>query len=403
MPVLVTDGDQRATLAVVRSLGRRGIPVVVGAERSGSLAASSRYASGEWVHPSPMTDPSGFQESLRVRLRANPSGILLPMTEVACLLLAEMAGDVPPSLRLALPDPEAFSLASDKGELLHLAERLGVPIPRTVFPGDVQQGVESARELTYPVVLKPRRSRVRMPEGWLQGSVQYAHSPTELADKLRAAPKGQPLPLVQERVVGPGAGAFALFSRGEPKALFAHRRLREKPPSGGVSVLRESVRIEGPLREHACRLLSALRWHGVAMVEFKIEEATGIPRLMEINPRFWGSLQLSIDAGVDFPYLLYRVLSGDDPPPVETYEEGVRTRWLLGDVDHLLQIWLKRRSSLSLPEGHPGRLGTLRDFLRSFGRDTRSEVWSREDPGPARRELSDYVGGLLHGARRRLG
>ena len=110
--------------------------------------------------------------------------------------------------------------------------------------------------------------------------------------------------LVQAYVSGKGQGLFALYDRGKPVAFFAHKRLREKPPSGGVSVLSESVKVPPNLYYMGRRILDPVQWHGVAMVEFKVAD-NGIPYLMEVNARFWGSLQLAIDAGIDFPWLLY--------------------------------------------------------------------------------------------------
>ena len=100
-----------------------------------------------------------------------------------------------------------------------------------------------------------------------------------------------------------------------PIAWFAHRRIREKPPSGGVSVLCESVAVDPMLKEYAERLLRAAEYRGVAMVEFRIG-TDGRPYLMEVNARFWGSLQLAIDCGVDFPWLYYQMLMGEKVEPV---------------------------------------------------------------------------------------
>ena len=394
MAILVTDGNQRATLAVVRSLGRKGVSVTIGEAHRQSLAATSRYCSREFIYPSPETDPGGFQMALLQYLHAQPHEILLPMTDIT--------RDLAPLATVALPSPEVFARAADKGELLRLAQLQDIPIPRTQFADTVEAVARISPDLTYPVVLKPRQSRLRTPQGWVHGGVEYAHSPKELIEKHRKMSAVHAAPLIQERVVGPGCGVFGLFTHGIPKALFAHRRIREKPPSGGVSVLRESIRLDDRLREYSCRLMAALDWHGVAMVEFKIDQASSVPKLMEVNGRFWGSLQLAIDAGIDFPCLLYQVLRGEDPAPVGEYRQGIKTRWFLGDLDHLLIMWLHRHGSLSLPVGYPGRWATLWEFCKACGPGTRSEIWNRDDPGPAWTELRQYMISGLSGIRSRL-
>jgi predicted ATP-grasp superfamily ATP-dependent carboligase len=164
--------------------------------------------------------------------------------------------------------------------------------------------------------------------------------------------------------------------------MFAHRRLREKPPSGGVSVYRESIALDEQLVGPGLRLLDALGWNGVAMIECKREQATGRQVVMEVNPRFWGSLQLAIDAGIDFPSLLVRCAAGEAVPTCDRYRIGTRSRWFWGDVDHLCLRLTRSRAELQLENGAGSRLRAVRDFVRvSPGRD-RSEVWRWRDPLP---------------------
>jgi len=149
-----------------------------------------------------------------------------------------------------------------------------------------------------------------------------------------------------------------------------------------VSVLRESAPLDPNAVAHAEKLLTSLNWHGVAMVEFKRDNRDGSLRLMEINARFWGSLQLAIDAGVDFPRLLVEIAQGRHPALAGHYRIGVRSRWFWGDLDALLQILLRSRTSLNLPESHPGRLKSLWDFIQFWDRNTREEIFRMDDPRP---------------------
>src|SRR5205823_2531443 len=135
--------------------------------------------------------------------------------------------------------------------------------------------------------------------------------------------------------------------------------LREKPPSGGVSVLRESVPVDPIVRDQAIRLLGPLGWHGVAMLEYKQDRRTGTPYLMEVNGRFWGSLQLAVDAGVDFAYLAWQLALGHRPEIAPSYRVGVKSRWLLGDLDHLLTRLGTRDRDLQLPDLASSKLRTL--------------------------------------------
>jgi predicted ATP-grasp superfamily ATP-dependent carboligase len=184
-----------------------------------------------------------------------------------------------------------------------------------------------------------------------------------------------------------------LLWNGELRAAFAHRRIREKPPSGGVSVLSESIALDSDLLARSVALLRDFDWQGVAMVEYKVDHVTGVPYLMEVNGRFWGSLQLAIDAGVDFPRILVAAARGQSNPGVGGYKIGARLRWEWGDVDNLLLRLRRSPSSLSLPQDAPGRARGLIDFVRALGPGTRGEVLRADDPMPFVRESLNWIRG----------
>jgi predicted ATP-grasp superfamily ATP-dependent carboligase len=196
--------------------------------------------------------------------------------------------------------------------------------------------------------------------------------------------------LLQQRVIGPGVGVFLLLWDGELVATFAHRRLREKPPSGGVSVYRESIVVEQSLVDRSLALLEKLGWRGVAMIEFKIDEATGTPFIMEINGRFWGSLQLAIDAGVDFPSLLLARARGEQVFAPSTYKVGIRSRWEWGGIDYVLARLRHSDRKLSLPHGAPSRVRAILGGLVPWRPGDRLEVFRLNDLAPFLRETAQY-------------
>jgi predicted ATP-grasp superfamily ATP-dependent carboligase len=397
LPALVLDGDERSALAVTRSLGRRGVPVTVAAPGARSLAGASRHAARRLVVPDVRRDPDGFAAALLAAAARPPDQVLFPLTD-ASLTVVDSMRDRLGAVRLPVASSESLALAWDKGRLLAVAAGAGVAAPRTWMPATGAEVAALAAELPYPVVLKPRRSRLRTAQGFVSGEVAYVHTAAELVPAYTALAARLAAPLIQERVPGYGMGVFLLADRGRVLARFAHRRLREKPPAGGVSVLCESIAVPPALAAAADRLLAALEWHGVCMIEFKMDARDGVPRLMEINPRFWGSLALAVDAGVDFPWLLYQLATGPPPALVTSYRLGVRSRWELGDLDHLL-IRLRARGERDLPPGAPSVLRTLLAFLNPLA--GRPEVLRPSDPGPAFHELGCYVRDLC--ARRPAG
>jgi predicted ATP-grasp superfamily ATP-dependent carboligase len=240
-------------------------------------------------------------------------------------------------------------------------------------------------DLPYPLILKPGKSWVFYQKQWRRAAVRVANDVDEAKEILASywAFKAHPF-MLQQCVEGEGAGVFAIYNQGKPLALFAHRRLREKPPSGGVSVLSESAEVDPALAVPAQKLLDNVGWHGVAMVEFKVSP-DGTPYLMEINTRFWGSLQLAIDAGVDFPYLLYKITCGEPTESIDNYKTGIKLRWLLGDLDNLYLNLRDRQLPMTK------KLLAILTFLLPTAGKTRHEINRWSDLKPFWWEIKQYV------------
>jgi predicted ATP-grasp superfamily ATP-dependent carboligase len=382
MKILVTDGNNRAALAITRSLGQKGHTIIVGDYQYPSLASSSKYCRDHILYPNPTENPDGFINEVIASIKEKRIDVLLPVSDVTTIPVCENKERLERFCKVPFPGARAVNLAADKSELFRLARDLGVPIPSTLRLESYNDLQMTLTKISFPVVIKPSRSRVPTQEGWVSTSVKYADSEEELRTILKAeSPLAYPV-LLQERITGPGIGVFSCYNRGKPLAFFSHRRLREKPPSGGVSVLRESIPLSPMARDISTQLLNHLQWHGVAMVEFKMDDRDNIPKLMEINGRFWGSLQLAIDAGVDFPALLIATLGKEEVAPVESYRLGVKTRWLMGDLDSLLMILFKDRKKLKLPAGHRGRLPYLLEFLKLWEKNSYYEVLKWHDLKP---------------------
>jgi predicted ATP-grasp superfamily ATP-dependent carboligase len=388
--ILVTDADQRAALAVVRSLGRAGYHVLVGGPRRRSLATASRYCRG-FVHlPDALEAPAQFAEATIEAIGRHGVSVLIPISEPSLLAILAQKSRLGACL-LPFPDLMTFQRVCDKAEVLRLAADEGIAIPAQAVLSTF--GEPLPPELPpFPLVIKPSRSVATVGGTRSKHAVRHIANRRELDEALAAVPPSAYPLILQQRIVGPGTGIFLLVWNGKVRAVFAHRRLREKPPSGGVSVYRESVAADPLLVERSRRLLARLDWQGVAMVEYKLDGATGTPYLMEINGRFWGSLQLAIDAGVDFPRLLLEVATGGGPASPPAWIQGVRSRWWWGEVDHLLALFRRSPAALALPPGHPGPWATLGAFFVPSAKN-RNETLQLDDPKPFLIETLEWFRG----------
>jgi predicted ATP-grasp superfamily ATP-dependent carboligase len=401
--VFVTDGNQRSALAVVRALGQRRVSVLVGEECASSLSSRSSYCTRHVCYPSPHRDREAFDRFLLDFVANETIDVVLPVTDVTMRSVSLHQDVIGQHCAVAVPPFAAYERVSNKQTLLQIAGQQGVPVPRTIVVSGRNELKAALDRITYPAVIKPVRSRIPTARGWLHGSVHYVDSELELRRHYDERPYLTFYPsLIQERIVGPGIGLFGLFNRGELVVEFAHKRLREKPPAGGVSVLSESIAVDSRMRDYALRILQPLAWHGVAMVEFKQDSRTGRLFLMEVNGRFWGSLQLAIDAGVNFPLLACELAVGHRPQLGAPYRVGATNRWVVGDLDHLFLRLFRSDRALHLADGAPSKRHVLMDFVAASLRRACNEVYRPHDPAPAFGELRDYVVAAVNSVCRRI-
>jgi predicted ATP-grasp superfamily ATP-dependent carboligase len=363
----VTDARWRKALAAARALGRRGVRVFTCDATRLVPAAVSRYVERHEVFPAPATDPEGFLAALAALAAREPGLVCLPQEDPTVALLAEARARLA-GVALPLAPTDAIAVALDKHATMEHAAALGIAVPRTVAPAGAAD-LDAARALAFPVVVKPRR-------GWGSQGMTVVERAEDLREAYARVHAVFPRPLVQERIpaAGEAHGVSCLFNAtGALRAAFVHRRLREYPIGGGPSTLRVSV-VRPDLVAASVRLLAALRWSGFAMVEWKTDPRDGIPRVLEINPRFVGSLELALRSGVDFPYLLYQIATTGDCPEVTAYKVGQLCRWLVpGDVLHFL--------------ANPERARLEPSFFRFRGPELAYDDWARDDPLPSIAQL----------------
>ncbi len=364
MSALVTFGRNRMAYTALRSLARRGVKVVVGDSFALSMCFYSRHCHAHFVYPSPFLFPAQFIEALAMKARHHRCQVLIPMHEEG-YVIARYRDRLDPLMKVPLPDYEQIMALHNKDRFYALARRLNLPIPETYTVGQMGHIEDIAQRIQYPAVVKPRRAHGSF-------GLSYGHSPEELISSYhrlvaRFGFGPQETPLVQECVTGVKHSVCMLFNRGELRAQCTFQFLREFPIQGGTAVLRSSVKNER-MERIARRVLEHLKWHGIAEAEFTLTKE-GEPVLMEINPRFWGSLYQAVASGVDFPYLLYRMALDGDIDPVLDYPLGVKTRWLWGDWRALCD-YLRRPIS---------RSRVLLDYLRFYRRDVSYDDFFLED------------------------
>jgi len=321
--VLVTDAKLRSSLAIIRSLGKHNMKITAGSETKSAIGLFSKYTSEKIIYPNPRTSPDAFLKYLLTIVKKDNYDCIIPSHTYTVFLLSKYRDVFSDYVKLVPPDFEVFYNAYNKKKLIQIAIENGVACPKTYFSDNLDEIVSTVQQ--YPVVVKSSRHH--------NVGIAICDTESDLRENY-ANMIGKYGPcIVQEFIPNGGEfGVYALFDfNSEPIALTVQKRIRTLYHYGGASTLRETVK-DKECTQIALNLLKKIRWSGVAMVEFKIDARDKTLKLMEINPRFWGSLQLSILSGVDFPYLLYQLMAQDNPPRNLNYKEGIKCSWLLGDI-----------------------------------------------------------------------
>jgi predicted ATP-grasp superfamily ATP-dependent carboligase len=388
--ILVLDGNQNQAVASVRSLANAGHEVLAGASNSWSKAGWSRSSHATFQYPDPHKDVSAFVARIAEVATQQSGTLVLPMTEATTLPLSAQREVLQNAgAKLVLPSHDDVLRAFNKEETVRLAAALGIAVPKTTSVSSEDEARAACEATKFPVVLKPRSSVETQSDGAMRitGRPRYARNAEELQTVYREMSRTCSRVLVQEFVDGEGAGYFALMNRGELRAEFAHRRVRDVHPTGSGSAVRVSVEPDPQVRAASLSILQALQWHGVAMVEFR-QLPGSAPVFMEVNGRFWNSLPLACYAGADFPALLARMAEAGDVETQSSFRTGVRCRWLLGDFRHLVEVW--RGAPTGYPRPYPGRWSTLLAVMTPVP-GTFHDNFQWADPLP---ELGDWLDSL---------
>ena len=371
---LVVGGDYRG-LGVVRSLGRRGIPVWVLHTPSERLAATSRYASRRLRWPG-REEPARAVERLMELAKACDLDrwLLVPTADETALLLARHHAELSTRFVVSTPAWDVFRWAYDKRLTHRLADEVGVDRPRTCVLAD--RDVAAALRLPFPLVLKPAvkpRPDVLRVKAWRAD---------DRAELLRAFDVAAPLVepgalMAQELIPGDGRSQLsfaALCDRGEVVAGVAARRTRQYPMDfGRASTMVETLHDEA-VEASARLLLSRLGLTGLVEAEFKRDERDGSLRLLDLNARVWGWHSLGARAGVDFPHLLWRLLRGEHLPAMRG-RSGVRWVRMSTDVPTALRLVAGRELSPSA-------------YIHSLRGPREAAIFARDDPVPGLVEVT---------------
>ena len=330
--ILILDGQHKNTLAIIRHLGRTGLyEIHVVSYQKFSISFFSKYTQEKFVITDPKKNAEFYIRDLLQLLQNDHYLVLIPVSYISFLLCSTYKESILKHTHISIAKEESIKTASSKIATYLLARQLEIPYPDFIEVDQIDEVKNIG--ISYPCVIKA-------PYEIGKTVVEYAGNKTELIEKYTKMCKvynfTEKLPIVQKYIQGEGVGFFAFYQKGVCKSIFVHKRLREYPVTGGASTAAEGF-YNRQVIDDGKKILDHLQWEGVAMVEFKKDNSTGLYNIMEINAKFWGSLDLALFSGVNFPQMMIDDALNKDIPFSEDYKR-IRYQWILnGDLFHVLE------------------------------------------------------------------
>jgi len=285
--VLVTDiSSYKAIVFCMALSGFDKISVVTADHRSFTRCIRTKYAGKHYIYPDFHRYPDQFISRLEEIIETENIDCLIPVNSEQMRICLKNKSRFGKTLDL-FGDYKTFCKLDDKEQLYNISKLLNVKIPERYSLND--------GSINFPLVFKPTISASSK-------GIQYIINKKEL-DKLKKRIKTGSRPFIlQQYIKGEGVGYSVLCDKGKIIAACGHKRIAEYPVSGGPSVIRESYD-HHDMAGIAQKIIRFTEWTGLAMFEFKLTDQNEIC-LIEINPRIWGSINQSVQSGINFPYLL---------------------------------------------------------------------------------------------------
>ncbi len=389
--VLVLGDDVRAFLGVVRSLGRRELEVHVVPTDLHSPALASKYIAALHTLPAYSADPHAWEAALGALITRFDYRLLIPCSDATLVQLQHHKERLGPE-RLALPNAEAFAVFTDKKRTRALARQLNVPVAAGQGLDPTDRAADLIRNYGLPLLLKPSES-YRVGDPGDKRTVEMIRERSSLEQALDEKARSEWL--VEGFFGGTGIGVSVLAQDGRIVLAYQHRRLRQFSETG-VSTSRVSEPVDPKLFRDVEQLSEAVMLDGVAMFEFRRNAQSGKHVLLEVNPRFWGSLPLAMEAGADFPAMLYDQSCGL-PVCAVPYRFGVVKRDLGGEYE--------RRVIRS--EAAPGFFRRLcwsaAAFLTPWTlKRQQTDSWAADDPAPYSAEQDELRARIRNALAKRI-
>ena len=395
--VLIPHAEAEASLAVIRSLGRKGVPIVATGNSVFAKGLWSKYVIQKIKSPS-TEDPQVVVDWLIENAKNGVFDIFLPCGDDYALIASHYYDQLSKYMLIPISSKEIIDITLFKEKTYQKCKEYGIPCPETYIISSIDELDEISAKLNYPVIIKSRISFGISPK--IKGII--IQNKSELLQKYMISKPTEYLSeysnlgysLIQEYIPG---GMLNLYTVGvfidkksNPVAIFCGRKIRQYPKDAGSCCMAETS-YEQEAIDTSIKLLQKIGFYGVAEVEIKKDDRSGEFKVIEINPRPYSWIWLAVESGIDLPYLWYNntYLNGFD-------QEVVISNNDLGYVYCIKDfVWLISQ----LPKS-ANKINFLKKHLISLNRENTYGVWNKKDPFPFIMDIPSTINSLIHKLRK---
>ena len=332
-------------IGVIRCLKKENIPIILLTSKNNDPALFSSHIHS-YLTPVPEDFPNLYLRNLNAIGRKYPGYVLMPTSDSTLKFVSDNRNLICEELILPLPSKDVVDICLKKTKTYEYAAKYNIPIPNTFIFNDIKELINGSKDIKYPCIIKPTINKDRK---YYFKKVIQIESSAELISICKKLYNLGSVPFIQEIIVGPPTNLYSLgvvFNYcNDPIAIFTGRKKRQISYDFGVGTYCESIWVP-EIAEIGTRFLKSIDFVGIAQIEFKYDLQDQRYKLLEINARPWFWVSLTAACGMNLPYLLYKMATGDDEH-FSGFRQDVKWQWFVGDIGLLMTQIISKHPDFS--------------------------------------------------------
>lgn len=389
--VLILNGESRNGLAIIRSLGRNGylcdiVTYTNAINQKLPFLFKSKYV--RKVHClARLNDEDKFLHEFINLLKFHKYDFIIPAGTEYSNFLSKYKNDIAIFSQPLIENYEKIWHVHNKINCMLWAESIGVPVPKTFVIKNLNDLIAAANQINFPVVIKN-------PDSFASEGLWTCSDGAEklLEEYKRRIPQivtgvEREFPIIQKKITGQLFDSTSFVIKGQTVGMLTQERILTAWLDGGGGLVNITNDIP-EIKEYTQKIIKELKWTGPIEMDWIKDSDSGRYYLIEINPKFWGTTQLTISSGLDYPDFLMRFATNKPIKKISEYKIGLMYRWIM---DELFAI-------LTMSQNRQRLFAEIKGFIERFNyRPVETDVWISDIKPSLKKFISLSISYFLKG------